>query len=261
MSITARELEKKPGKSVVQISIADTGIGLSTEQKARLFNAFEQADSSTSRRFGGTGLGLVISKSLVEKMNGQITIDSEPGKCSVFSVEVELARPEKEHGHTDGFIYEPAACAFELKNIRVLVLDDDEKAMDKFRTIASRSHFRVEQAKTVALAKEMIVEASNENEPFDVIVIDYDLSAQDMVKALHSFAKGELPGFDPAKVVLMTTFLGWSHVEEEARQLGISHFLIKHLQGNHPSPGKHRTKGNCARFVSGKHSAGGRYRY
>ncbi len=229
VSITARELEKKPGKSVVQISIADTGIGLSTEQKARLFNAFEQADSSTSRRFGGTGLGLVISKSLVEKMNGQITIDSEPGKGSVFSVEVELARPEKEHGHTDGFIYEPAACAFELKNIRVLVLDDDEKAMDKFRTIASRSHFRVEQAKTVALAKEMIVEASNENEPFDVIVIDYDLSAQDMVKALHSFAKGELPGFDPAKVVLMTTFLGWSHVEEEARQLGISHFLIKPL--------------------------------
>ena len=229
VSITARELEKKPGKSVVQISIADTGIGLSTEQKARLFNAFEQADSSTSRRFGGTGLGLVISKSLVEKMNGQITIDSEPGKGSVFSVEVELARPEKEHGHTDGFIYEPAACAFELKNIKVLVLDDDEKAMDKFRTIASRSRFRVEQAKTVALAKEMIVEASNENEPFDVIVIDYDLSAQDMVKALHSFAKGELPGFDPAKVVLMTTFLGWSHVEEEARQLGISHFLIKPL--------------------------------
>ena len=110
-----------------------------------------------------------------------------------------------------------------------MVVDDDEKAMDKFRTIASRSGFRVEQAKTAALAKEMIAEAIDESEPFDVIFMDYDLSEQETLKALRSLAKDELPGFDPARVVLMTTFLGWTHVEEEARQLGTSHFLIKPL--------------------------------
>ena len=229
VSITAHEIGRKPGKSVVQISIADTGIGISNEQKGRLFNAFEQADRSITRRFGGTGLGLAISKGIVEKMNGQITVESEPGKGSVFSVEVELDRPEKEHGHVDGFIDQPAACAVEIRNIRVLVVDDDEKAMDKFRTIASRSGFRVEQAKTAALAKEMIAEAIDESEPFDVIFMDYDLSEQETLKALRSLAKDELPGFDPARVVLMTTFLGWTHVEEEARQLGTSHFLIKPL--------------------------------
>ena len=229
VSITAHEIGKKPGKSVVQISIADTGIGISKEQKGRLFNAFEQADRSITRRFGGTGLGLAISKGIVEKMNGQITVESEPGKGSVFSVEVELDRPEKEHGHVDGFIAQPAACAIEIRNIRVLVVDDDEKAMDKFRTIASRSGFRVEQAKTAALAKEMIAEAIDESEPFDVIFMDYDLSEQETLKALRSLAKDELPGCDLARVVLMTTFLGWTHVEEEARQLGTSHFLIKPL--------------------------------
>ena len=229
VSITAHEIGKKPGKSVVQISIADTGIGISKEQKGRLFNAFEQADRSITRRFGGTGLGLAISKGIVEKMNGQITVESEPGKGSVFSVEVELDRPEKEHGHVDGFIDQPAACAVEIRNIRVLVVDDDEKAMDKFRTIASRSGFRVEQAKTAALAKEMIAEAIDESEPFDVIFMDYDLSEQETLKALRSLAKDELPGCDLARVVLMTTFLGWTHVEEEARQLGTSHFLIKPL--------------------------------
>ena len=77
-----------PGEIVLSIVVSDTGIGMSDAQKSRLFEAFAQADSSTTRRFGGTGLGLVICKSLVDMMGGQITVDSAEGQGACFGVTV-----------------------------------------------------------------------------------------------------------------------------------------------------------------------------
>jgi two-component system sensor histidine kinase/response regulator len=81
-------------QSRVRFEIRDTGIGLKDEQIGRLFSAFTQADSSTTRRYGGTGLGLVISSRLVRLMGGRLDVTSEPGKGSCFCFELELPRPE-----------------------------------------------------------------------------------------------------------------------------------------------------------------------
>ena len=68
------------------LAVADTGIGLTTEQQAKLFQDFTQADSLTARRYGGTGLGLALSRKLARMMGGDVTVTSEPGKGSVFTV-------------------------------------------------------------------------------------------------------------------------------------------------------------------------------
>ena len=90
--LTTRLLSEADGVCIVQISIADSGIGISEEQQKRLFNSFEQAESSTSRKFGGTGLGLAISKHIVELMGGTIRVESELGKGATFIVTAQLKR-------------------------------------------------------------------------------------------------------------------------------------------------------------------------
>ncbi|GHV35499.1 hypothetical protein FACS1894187_08340 [Synergistales bacterium] len=86
--------EEKDGRCAVRVSIADTGVGISKEQQKRLFRAFEQVDGSTSRKFGGVGLGLVIAKRIVEMMGGEIWVESEPGRGSTFSFTVTLERAD-----------------------------------------------------------------------------------------------------------------------------------------------------------------------
>ena len=74
------------GRSWIELAVADSGIGMTAEQQAKLFEEFSQADASTAQRFGGTGLGLAISRRLARMMGGDVTVASEPGKGSVFTV-------------------------------------------------------------------------------------------------------------------------------------------------------------------------------
>jgi CheY-like chemotaxis protein/HPt (histidine-containing phosphotransfer) domain-containing protein len=105
--------------TLLQISVADSGIGMSPEQQAHIFAAFAQADSSTTRQYGGTGLGLTIVSQLVALMDGTIRVESEPGKGTTFHVAVRLGLPE----------HQPATAiaqhALALKNMPVLVVDDN----------------------------------------------------------------------------------------------------------------------------------------
>jgi len=95
ISLNAYFIEEENGVCTIKISVEDTGIGISPEQQARLFQAFHQAESSTSRKFGGTGLGLVISKSIVELMGGTMEVESEIGKGSKFAFTVKMKRGEE----------------------------------------------------------------------------------------------------------------------------------------------------------------------
>jgi len=92
INLDTRFLGEEDGLCTIQISVTDTGIGISAEQQARLFSSFQQAESSTTRKFGGSGLGLAISKSIVEMMGGRIWIESELGKGSTFAFTIQARR-------------------------------------------------------------------------------------------------------------------------------------------------------------------------
>ncbi|MEI6714622.1 MAG: PAS domain S-box protein [Verrucomicrobiota bacterium] len=130
-AVTVRVTEQIYGdRPFFRIEVKDTGIGLSHEQQSRLFQKFTQADSSTTRRFGGTGLGLVISKNLVELMGGQIGVESEPGRGSTFWFTFPRERPVADvvHDVANDSVRDAVhdSKPFQWEHLRILVVEDNE---------------------------------------------------------------------------------------------------------------------------------------
>jgi signal transduction histidine kinase/CheY-like chemotaxis protein len=117
IGLDVRLHEQKADALTLQIEVSDTGIGISSEQQARLFTSFEQADRGTARKFGGTGLGLAISKRIIELMDGKIWIDSELGKGATFTFTVKVRL-----GKEEGYSYLPTSVNWD--NIHMLAVDD-----------------------------------------------------------------------------------------------------------------------------------------
>jgi signal transduction histidine kinase/CheY-like chemotaxis protein/HAMP domain-containing protein len=156
------ERSREDGTEWLDLRVADTGIGMTQEQLAKLFEEFTQADSSTTRKYGGTGLGLAITDHLCRMMGGSITVASEPGRGTTFSVRLpaEAAVPPAEDdaaAATD--THEPAASQVKPRTNRVLVIDDDATVRDLMRRVLSREGFDVVTAadgkEGLALAREL----------------------------------------------------------------------------------------------------------
>jgi two-component system sensor histidine kinase/response regulator len=192
--------------------IKDSGIGMTPEQCGRLFQAFSQADASTTRKFGGTGLGLAISKKLVELMNGRIWVESEAGKGSTF------------HFHaTFGLQAEPMPRrmfrADELTDVRVLVVDDNASAREILSTMAKSFGLEVDVASDGQQALELIAAAAENNLPYDLVLMDWQMPNMDGVECVHQMQKDSL---SHAPAVIMVTAYG----REEALRSGVERGVL-----------------------------------
>ncbi len=162
----------------LQFSVRDSGIGLTQEQCSKLFQSFTQADSSTTRKYGGTGLGLVISKRLVELMGGRIWVESEQGKGSTFHFTITYATPDVMPArHT--------VTAETLRGLRILVVDDNEHAREIARTLVAALGANVSEAACGTTALAAIVAARDTGFPFDLIMIDWKMADMDGIETLR----------------------------------------------------------------------------
>jgi signal transduction histidine kinase/CheY-like chemotaxis protein len=150
------------GGTLLRFAVSDTGVGIPAEAQSRLFQSFSQVDGSHTRRYGGTGLGLAISKSLVEMMNGQIGVESAPGKGSQFWFEVRLEnRPAQPEAGADG-----------LSGLRVLVADGQATSREALRELLSSWRMKVDCAETSILSLEMLRAAVSEGNPYHLAILD-----------------------------------------------------------------------------------------
>ena len=203
-------------RSELLVSIRDTGIGMDSDTVARLFEAFTQADASTTRRFGGTGLGLAICRRLVEMMGGRIGVESEPGKGSRFWFTMVL----------DAAQSDPEAATFHsLNGIRVLVVDDNETNRRILQYQLAGWHLN--DGGSVASAAEALEElqrSAGGQRPVDIAILDYHMPAMDGVELARRIKAD--PRLAGVQLVVLTSMCHRLQ-PEELRSAGISAWLVK----------------------------------
>ncbi len=211
------ELLERTGEKVqLKFSVRDTGIGLTKEQAAKLFQPFTQADMSTTRKHGGTGLGLTICRRLVELMGGRIWLESEPGTGSAFYFTLWLGISET--ARLGKMVPE------ELRQLRVLVVDDNAAAREILQEPLCTLVKRVD---TVGSGKEAIsaIQSHDATEPYDIVFMDWRMPGLDGLQASRHIKCDETLSHRPA-IVLVTAF-GREEVREEAERLQLDGFLLK----------------------------------
>ena len=165
--VISTELVKKDDtEATVKFSVQDTGIGMTEEQAAKLFQPFAQADSSTTRKYGGTGLGLTISKRLAEMIGGEIWLESEPGQGSTFSFTANLGLGKERAKKR----FQPSS---DLHGMKVLVVDDNATSRDIFQEMLNSFSFEVSLA---ASGQEGLteLEKASEGQPFELVIFVED---------------------------------------------------------------------------------------
>ena len=210
--------ERKSTTSSLCFTITDTGIGMTEEQTAKLFTAFEQADSSITRRFGGTGLGLAISKNIVKKMNGDIHVHSALGKGSSFIVNVEL---ENSFGGEETTHSTPLYAL----GVKLLVADASERARMQFTALAERWNIIVDLASDAKSTLALQDAAYKANKPYNLLLIDHNLlesAESDLLEKLSKNQKADT-------ITIMSPLMKWYSIDSEIRSLGIKHFITKPL--------------------------------
>jgi two-component system, sensor histidine kinase and response regulator len=184
----------EPGRAILHIEVIDTGIGIEPSQIDRIFEAFEQADSTTTRQYGGTGLGLAISKHLAEMMGGAVGVSSEPGKGSTFwftaLVELAAATPI------------PMVASPELAGHRVLVVDDYPCARLRLEQSFRKLGLEVQGAASGPLALQALQEAESAGRPYEAVYLDMLMPEMDGLATAKAMEKLGLSR--PPRIVFVT---------------------------------------------------------
>ena len=212
--LTVGVVERAGDRARLRFAVKDTGIGMSADQTAKLFQPFTQADMSTTRKHGGTGLGLTISRRLVEMMEGQIWIESTPAVGSTFLF-------------TAWFGTSAAARRFvpsQVMALRALVADDNPAARDIIRDALSEVVATVDVVSGGAEAV-AAVRQQDAADPYDVVFMDWRMPDVDGLAATRRIKEDRALRRPPA--VVMVTAFGREEVREEAERLDIEGFLIK----------------------------------
>jgi two-component system, sensor histidine kinase and response regulator len=200
---------------LVRFEVSDTGIGIAEKDLARLFESFQQADSSTTRRFGGTGLGLTISRQLARMMGGDLTVASEVGRGSTFTFVLPFVEADGE----DAAALRPQ---IELRGLKVMAVDDTATNRRILEAYLGSWGMRVTSCPDGQDALEELTRAADKGEPFDVAVLDFNMPRMDGVELARRITAA--PALRSLRMVMLTSS-GTGHAA--AREVGVTEFLTK----------------------------------
>ena len=201
----------------LRFSVRDTGVGMTEEDRGKLFQAFTQVDTSTTRKYGGTGLGLTISKRLVNMMGGEIWVESEPGKGSEFLFTAKFGLPQIAPKWS-------LAPPRDLKGMRALVVDDNGSSREILQGLLESMGFEVSVA---ASGKEGVAEVEKEatGRPYGLVVMDWKMPGMDGIKTAEMIM-GHSEIEKKPKIIMVTAY-GREEVMKGAERARLNGFLLK----------------------------------
>ena len=205
-------------KTTLRFTMQDTGIGMSAEYLPRIFEPFTQEDSANTTQYGSTGLGMPITRSIVELMNGHIDVQSEKGRGTTFTVTVTLDQADHSCEESDQIELQP-------QDMSVLVIDDDSIACEHAGVILGQLGISCESALSGREALDMIRVRHARRNDYNLILVDWkmpDMDGVETTRQIRSIMGNETP------IIIMTSY-NWEDVEEEARQAGVDTFVAKPL--------------------------------
>ena len=218
VTFTVEELNRYQGLVTLRLTMKDTGIGMSREYLPRLFDTFSQEDSSSTNRYGSTGLGMPITKSLVEMMNGKIEVESEKGRGSTFTVTLTLTESGRKAGAAEDGEIDP-------HTLHALIIDDDPIASEHAQIVLGQTGVCGDTASSGAEALEMVRMRHIRREQYNLILVDWRMPEMDGIETTRRIR--EAVGYE-TPVIILTSF-NWDEIEEEARAAGVDGFVHKPL--------------------------------
>ena len=217
ITLTVEKTAMFKDQSTLRFSIKDTGIGMDPEFIPKIFDAFSQEDASRKNKYGSTGLGMAITKSIVEMMNGSIGVESEKGVGTEFEVSVTLRNCDPDETDAETYI-DPSL-------LKVLVVDDDPIAAEHARMVLDEVGVWAETCNSGEEALRMMELQHSKGKPYNLILMDWKMPGMDGFETSEEIRKQFK---DESAVVVLTAF-NWDDIQDEADRASVDGFLTKPL--------------------------------
>ncbi|MBR2800054.1 MAG: response regulator [Oscillospiraceae bacterium] len=215
--LTVERTAEYEDQSTLCFRIKDTGIGMDKSFIPRIFEAFSQEDSSRRNKYGSTGLGMAITKNIVEMMNGTISVESEKGKGTEFTVVIPL-RSSLRKGLTEENAVDPGS-------LRVLIVDDEEIVAEHGRLVLDEAGIRADVSHSGDEALNMLELQSLKQEPYNLVLMDWRMPEMDGVETARQIRQK----YSSEDLVIIMTAYTWDTIRDEAVAAGFDGFLAKPL--------------------------------
>ncbi len=223
ISFSIEKTAKFDKNSTLTFKISDTGIGMSKEYLPKLFEPFSQENSGTTNKYGSSGLGLAITKGIVDMMNGKIEVESEKGKGTTFTITLTLLNS----GRTD--VVESNDVEIRPSEMSVLVVDDDDVALQHAKVVLEKSGIAVETAPSGREAIEMVKLRHARCNPYSLVVLDWKMNEMDGVETARQI---RAVTSDDTAIIVLTAY-NWDDVFDEAHAAGVDSFIAKPILTDH----------------------------
>ena len=217
VTLTVEQAAAFEDQTTLRFRVQDTGIGMDPAFLPKAFDAFTQEDSSNKNKFGGTGLGLAVTKRIVEIMNGTISAESEKGAGSAFTVTLTLWNSDQKGAGQDHTV-DPQA-------LYVLVVDDDPIDGEHAKAILEEVGIRADVCTGGQEALRMMEEQHAKHKPYNLVLMDWSMPGMNGLEASEEIMRQYK---DESTVVVLTAY-NWDDIREEAQRVGVDHFLAKPL--------------------------------